>query len=64
MIDGRWVPVDPMHAQLPADATHIREGLVGTASAAGFALAGATLEVVSIQARPAPREGYSILDAE
>ena len=64
VIDGRWVPVDPMHAQLPVDATHIREGLVGTASAAGFALAGATLEVVSIKARPAPREGYSILDEE
>lgn len=64
VLDGRWVPVDPMHGQLPVDATHIREGLVGTASAAGFALAGATLEVVSIEARPEPREGYSILDDE
>lgn len=64
VIDGRWVPVDPMHGQVPVDATHIREGLVGTASAAGFALAGATLEVVSIKARPAPREGYSVLDED
>ena len=44
---------------------HIREGPVGTASAAGFALAGSQLELVSIRARPPPRAAqHDILDED
>jgi hypothetical protein len=53
-LGDRWLPVDPMRGEVPADATHVREGPRG--SVADLPQAGARLDVLRVARRPPPRE--------
>ena len=54
VIDGVWVPVDPMWGEMDLSAAHIRLGVKDAGPDLRLALAGAQMELVSVQRDPVP----------
>lgn len=57
VIDGVWVPVDPMWGEMTLSAAHVRLGAKGEGPDRRLALAGARLEVLSLDREPPPSGG-------
>jgi len=57
VIDGVWVPVDPMWGEMELSAAHVRLGVKDAGPDLRLALSGASMELVSVQRDAAPGSG-------